>query len=69
MNDLNAALRRADQAAYVNHPDVAFRQMHKLAADVQDLIRALEDERRERRKLGQFLQATTATLVAERRAS
>ena len=61
-----AATRRAEQANYINHPTVAFKQMHRLAADVHELAASLESVEADLSRYREYTQALAATLVAER---
>lgn len=68
MSDIHAALRRAEQARFVNHPRAAFRAMRRLADDVEVLAKVIAERDAELFKCKEFLRATAATLVQERRA-
>lgn len=70
---------KARQAAlatvHVNHPGAAYRLMRELAEytldlqnDLREAREMLSREESHSAKLSEYLQATTATLVAERRA-
>lgn len=72
---MEKARKAALATVHVNHPGAAYRLMRELAEytlDLRDDLREaremLEEEQARSSKCGEFLRATTATLVSERRA-